>query len=245
MKHISLKIFILFIAVWSIQSCRKDVPKGQLITANGVVMDISQQKPIPSAKVYLFGAHKNIGAGGLTVYYDTPALDSVTTDANGSFTLKYVAAGNSYDYALGIARELFQTENDENFLPDANQPIYKFNLSYNLSDVTISAKQLKNSNVTLHILSNPYDTLFFRIYSASTGQTFAKFQFFGKSIDTELSTHYLPLSLNVFEYYVRTIPLTDSGYVRLLSDTLNAGNVDTFFVSKKLNSTYEIPLKLY
>lgn len=231
--------------VWSIQSCRKEVPKGQLITANGIVMDILQQKPIPSAKVYLFGGHKSIGSGGVSVIYDKPALDSVITDADGSFTLKYVAAGNNYDYALGIVRGIFQTGNDEKLLPDANESIYKFNFAYNLSDVTIRAKELHNANVTLQILSNPYDTLFFRIYSASTGQTFSKFQFFGKSIDTKLSTHYLPLSLNIFEYYVRTIPLTDSGYVRLLSDTLHAGNVDTFFVSKKLNSTYEIPLKPY
>lgn len=245
MKHISLRIFILFIAVWSIQSCRKEVPKGQIITANGIVMDMLQQKPIPSAKVYLFGGHKSIGSGGVSVFYDTPALDSVITDANGSFTLKYVAAGNSFDYALGIARGIFQTGNDEKVLPDANQSIYKFNFAYNLNDVTIRATQLQNASVTLQILSNPYDTLFFRIYSASTGQTFAKFQFFAKSVDIKLSTHYLPLSLNVFEYYVRTIPLTDSGYVRLLSDTLNAGNVDTIFVSKKLNSTYEIPLKPY
>lgn len=221
------------------------MPKGQLITANGIVMDILQQKLIPSAKVYLFGGHKTMGPGCVTVYYDTPPLDSVTTDANGNFTLKYVAAGNSYDYALGIARELFQTGNDENLLPDANETIYKFNFVYNLSNVTIRAKELNNANVALQILSNPYDTLFFRIYSASTGQNFAKFQFFGKSINTKLSTHYLPLSLNIFEYYVRTIPLTDSGYVRLLSDTINTGNVDTFFVSKKLNSTYQIPLKPY
>ena len=237
MKHISLRIFILFIAVLSIQSCRKDVPKGQLITANGVVIDISQQKPMPSAKVYLFGGQKRIGAGGYSVFYDTPPLDSVTTDANGSFTLKYVAAGNSYDYALGIARELFQTGNDENLLPDANEAIYKFNFAYNLSDITIRAKELHNANVTLQILSNPYDTLFFSIYSASTGQSFAKFQFFGNSIDTKLSTNYLPLSLHIFEYCVSTIPLTASGYVRLLSDTLHAAHVDTFFVTKTLTPT--------
>jgi hypothetical protein len=245
MRYNSIKIFILFISVLSIQSCRKEIPKGQLITANGVVMDLSQQKTIALAKVYLFGGHKSNGPGGITIFYDTPPLDSVTTDANGRFTLKYVATGNSYDYALGVARELFQIGNDERLLPDANEALYKFNFAYSLNNLIINAKELNNANVTLQILSNPYDTLFFKIYSASTGQTFAKFQFFGKSIDTKLSTHCLPRSENVFEYYVRTIPLTDSGYVRLLSDTLNVGNVDTVFVLKKLNSTYEIPLKPY
>lgn len=245
MQHISIKIFILFIAVGSIQSCRKKIPEGQLITANGVVMDNIQQKSIPSAKVYLFGGHKNIGAGGLSIFYDAPPLDSVTTDANGSFTLKYVAAGNSDDYALGIARNPYQTGNDETLLPDAYQTIYKFDFAYNLSGVRISVRELHKAKVILQILSNPYDTLFFRIYSESTGQSFAQFRFVGKSIDTLLNTHFLPLSLNVLEYYIRTIPLTDSGYVRVTSDTLNAGNVDTVFVTKKLNSTYDIPLKPY
>ena len=158
MRNNSIKVFILFISVWSIQSCRKEIPKGQLITANGVVMDISQQKTIASAKVYLFGGHKSIGPGGLSIFYDTPPLDSVTTDANGQFTLKYVATGKSYDYALGVARDLFQIGNDERLLPDANETLYKFNFDYSLNNQVMSAKELNDANVTLKILSNPYDT---------------------------------------------------------------------------------------
>ena len=240
-----IKIIIICNAVLLMQSCRKDVPKGQLITANGIVMDFAQQKPLPNVTIYLFGGHfygfpRRIG-------YDSIPLDSVLSDANGSFSLRYSAEGKSDDYALSVIKNYLQPSNTENILPDASQQRYQFNFAYNLNNITISARQLHSLNVTLQVLSNPYDTLLFRVYNASSGQGIAQYQFFGRSIDTLLNTRYLPLSDNVFEYSVRTLSLIDSAsyYIRITTDTMNLGNVDSIFISKKFNSTYDIPLKQY
>jgi hypothetical protein len=105
--------------------------------------------------------------------------------------------------------------------------------------------QLHHAHVALQVLSNPYDTLLFRIFNATSGQAIAEYQLTGKSIDTVLYTHYLPFSKNVFEYSVRTTSLIDSAsnYVRITADTLTLGNNDTAFISKNFNSAYDIPLK--
>lgn len=228
------------------QSCKKDIAKGQLISANGMVLDNVQQKSLPFVKIYLFGGHNFGSILNQQIYFDTIPLDSVTTDINGSFSLKYYAKGKSADYALGILADYLHPTNSENYLPDPSQPLYKFNSAYDLNSIIISARELHKAMVRLQIISNPYDTLLFRINSTS-GQTIAEYQLFGKSIDATLETRYLPLSKNIFEYSVRTLSLIDSAtnYLRITTDTLNPGNADSVFISKKINSTYDIPLKPY
>ncbi len=118
---------------------------------------------------------------------------------------------------------------------------------YHLNNVQISAKELGVAKLTLQMLSNPYDTLLFRISSEPTGQTIAQYQFTEKSIDTVLYIHYLPYATNSFGYSIFALSLIDSssGYVRVTSDTYNFNRSDTISVSKKFNSAYDIPLKLY
>src|SRR3954451_16258856 len=143
MAHTSIKTIITLIAVWSILSCRKEVPKGQTITANGFVMDFVQQKRLPFVTVYLFNGHNHLlGEGGVQTFYDTIPLDSTTSDANGDFSLTYAAEGKSDDYALGISKNYLHPDNNESYLPDASQPIYKFNHAYDLKDAVISARAL-------------------------------------------------------------------------------------------------------
>ena len=247
MRHTVNKIVIGFVAVCLMQSCRKDIPKGQLISADGTLIDMVQQKSLPHVKIYLFGGHYIGSLGNGQVAYDTIPLDSVTTDVNGTFSIKYYANGKSADYALGIAGNYLNPTNTENYLPDPTQPLYKFNFAYDLNAIIINARELHKAFVTLQITSNPYDTLLFRIYDATSGQSIAEFQLFGKSIDVSLETRYLPLSKNVFKYSVRSSALIDSAsrYMRISADTLDLGNVDSVFISKKFNSTYEIPLEPY
>ena len=246
MRHTFIKITIGLVAVFIMQSCRKDVPKGQFIKADGALIDFVQAKSLPNVKIYLFGGQYSSWRGQ-QVDYDTIPLDSVTTDINGNFSLAYYADGKNADYALGITGDYLHPTNTENYLPDPTQPLYRFNFAYDLNNITINARQLHKAFVTLQIASNPYDTLLFRIYSASSGQSIAEFQLFGKIIDVSLDTRYLPLSKNVFEYSVRSSALIDSAsrYMRISADTLDLGNVDSVFISKKFNSTYEIPLEPY
>lgn len=243
MRNTFNKILIGFVAVCLMQSCRKDIPKGQFIKADGALIDFFQSKSLPNVKIYLFGGQYS-NWRGLQVEYDTIPLDSVTTDINGNFSLAYYADGKNADYALGIVGDYLHPTNTENYLPDPTQPLYKFNFAYDLNNITINARQLHKAFVTLQITSNPYDTLLFRIYDATSGQSIAEYQLFGKSIDVTLDTRYLPLSKNIFEYSVETYGLSDSAshYFRMTSDTLNFGNVDSAFISKKFNSTYELPL---
>ena len=247
MRHTFSKIIIVLVVVWLMQSCRKDIPKGQLISAYGTVIDFVQQKPLPFVKLYLLAGHKYGPVGLPQVAFDTIPLDSVTTDINGNFSIKYYADGKSADYALGIIPDYLHPTNTENYLPYPSQPLYRFNSTYNLNAIIINAVELHKAIVRLQIISNPYDTILFRIYDAASGQSIAEYQLFGKSIDTTLGTRYLPLSKNVFEYSVRTLRLIDSAsnYIRLTADSLNLGNVDSVFISKKFNSTYDIPLKPY
>ncbi len=247
MRYIFSKIIIVLVVVWLMQSCRKDIPRGQLISANGTIIDFVQRKSLPFVKLYLLGGH-NYGPVGLPqVAFDTIPLDSVTTDINGNFSIKYYADGKSADYALGIIPDYLHPTNTENYLPFPSQPLYRFDSTYNLNSITIKAVELHKVMVRLQIISNPYDTLLFRIYDAASGQSIAEYDLFGKSIDTTLGTRYLPLSKNVFEYSVRTFGLIDSaaGFLRITADSLNFGNVDSAFISKKINTTYNIPLKPY
>ena len=51
MRHTISKIIIRLVAVWLLQSFRKDVPKGQLIKANGTLLDFVQQKHLHNVKI--------------------------------------------------------------------------------------------------------------------------------------------------------------------------------------------------
>jgi hypothetical protein len=204
-------------------------------------------KQLPFVKIYLYGGHNHIGPGELEMFYDQASVDSITSDINGNFSLKYSAKGKSDDYALGVPKSIYQTSNDENYLPDPYHTIYPFSHVYNLKDLQISARKLNYAKVSLQILSNPYDTLLFRIFDSPSGLEIARCQFFARKIDTILNIRYLPLSATVFEYSVRTLSLIDSssGYFRITSDTLNLYNANTILVSNKFNSTYDVPLKTY
>ncbi len=120
MKQTTFKISLLFVFAWLLQSCRKEVPKGQIITANGYVIDLMQNKRLPFATVYLFGGHNyRLGEIGVETYYDTIPLDSVLCDANGNFDITYTAEGRSDDYALGITKNLSNPNINIKYLADA------------------------------------------------------------------------------------------------------------------------------
>ena len=249
MKQTAIKIVLTLLAAWLLQSCRKEnVPKGHTITANGFVSDLVLQKRLPYVTIYLFGGHNfRVSEIGTETSYDTIPLDSTSSDANGDFTINYSAEGKSDDYALGVTKSFFNPNNNANYLADASQPLYAFNYKYTLNNVQISARKMGIAKVILQILSNPYDTLLFRISSAPVEQNISEYLFTGNSINTTFYTHYLPFSSNVFECSVRTLSLIDSssGYIRITADTLKLNNADTVFISKKFNSAYDIPLKLY
>lgn len=241
---LTYRIFIgLFLILLFLVSCRKEVPKGQLIQANGYVVDSVKNKRLSNVKVYLYGGHATFYG----VFYTVGPLDSVVSDKDGNFSLQYRAEGNSVDYALAIGNVVYGGFSGQtDYVIDISHPIYTFNYSHQLNNVTLKARELNYAIVNLKVLSNPYDTLFLDVNSTQ-GEFFLRHQFIGPSIDTSILTRYLPDATNVMEYKILSTRVADSAtmFLRRMPDTLPPATQDTILISKVINSTYEIPLKAY
>jgi hypothetical protein len=224
-------------------SCRKDVPKGQLIKASGFVVDNMKNKRLSHVTVYLYGAHATFYG----VYFGMLPLDSAVSDNNGNFSLTYGAEGNSVDYALGIGNVVYGGYTGQtNCVVDVLHPLYPFNYSHQLDNIAISARELNYVRINLRVLSNPYDSLWLDI-STNSGELFLRHLIFGTSIDTSILTRCLPNAVNNFEYKILAVRLEDSSsnFIRRIADTINVSFVDTVVVSKTIKSTYNIPLMPY
>lgn len=241
MKHRNT-IIIFFLTLCTIASCRKSVPKGQLIQASGFVIDSVKNKKLPNATIYLYGAHSTFY--GIT-YGDGP-LDSTISDANGNFSISYTAVGNSVDYSLAIGKTVYGGyTSQENYVIDAYHPEFRFNFLQQINNVSLKARELNYARVNLKVLSNPYDTLFFDV-STIYGELRLRYRLTGRTIDTSILTRYLPNSQNNFWYQILATQLLDSGgYIRRKIDTLNTNLIDTIVISKTINSTYDLPLRPY
>lgn len=224
-------------------SCRKNIPRGQLIKASGYVIDYVKNKRLSNVTVYLYGAHATFYG----VYFYTETLDSVVSDSIGNFSLKYPAEGNNVDYALGIGNVVYGGYTGQtNCVVDVLHPLYRFNYSHQLDNIAISVRELNYVRVNLRVLSNPYDSLWLDI-STNSGELFLRHLIVGKSIDTSILTRCLPNAVNNFEYKILAVRLEDSSsnFIRRMTDTITANLVDTVVVSKTIKSTYNIPLTPY
>ncbi len=81
MKQYELIILFVFLMLVLLTACRKDVAKGQIIQANGFVIDSVKNKRLSDVTIYLYGAHSNFYG----VYYDFGPLDSAISDIDGNF----------------------------------------------------------------------------------------------------------------------------------------------------------------
>jgi len=242
MKQPKIIVGFVFLTILLLTACRKDVPKGQLIQANGFVIDSVKNKKLANVTVYLYGAHANFYG----VYYDDGPLDSTISDNNGNFSIKYAAEGTSVDYALAIGNVVyggFTAQN--NYVVDVLHPLYPFNYSHQLNNVSLSARELNYARVNLKVQANPYDTLYLDV-STRYGELFLRNIFVGAGIDTSFLTRYLPDATNIFTYQILSRQLLDSGwFIRRMPDTLGPNNMDTIIISKTFNTTYDIPIQAY
>lgn len=243
MKYLITIIFFALFTVLLLSACRKPVPQGQLIQANGFVFDSVKNKNLPNVTVYLYGAHSTFYG----VYYDDGPFDSTKSDNNGNFSIKYNAEGKSVDYALAVGNVIyggFSSQN--NFVVDSKHPFYPFKYSHQLNNVELRARELNYARVNLKVLSNPYDTLYLDI-SSSHHELFLRHILVGSSLDTSFLTRYLPGDTNFFEYKILSSRVVDSAtmFIRRLRDTLTSTTVDTAIISKNINSTYDLPLENY
>jgi hypothetical protein len=242
MKQLKIIIPFVFLTLLLLASCRKDVPKGAVIQANGFVIDSVKNKRLSNVTIYLYGAHSNFYG----VYYDIGPLDSTISDIDGNFSLEYSAEGTSIDYALAIGNVVYGGYTSQNnYVVDVVHPLYPFNYSRLLRNVALRARELNYARINLKVLSNPYDTLYLDV-STTYGELFLRNLFIGKSIDTFILTRYLPDATNTFEYQILSRQLLDSGwFIRRMTDTLAAKMDDTITISKTINSAYDIPLAPY
>jgi hypothetical protein len=240
-QHKGVLCLVFFTLLLS-TSCRKDIPKGQLIQADGFVIDSVINKKLSNVTVYLYGAHATFYG----VFYGGDPLDSAISDSNGNFSIKYSAEGHSVDYSLAVGNVIYGGYSGQNnCVIDASHPSSPFNYSHHISNLAVCARKLNYARVNLKVISNPYDTLYLDV-STTYGELFIRNQIVGKSIDTSFLTRYLPNRTNTLEYKIISYRLLDSGwFLRRMPDTLAPELDDTVVVTKVLNSTYEIPLKPY
>jgi hypothetical protein len=242
MKPHTIIISFVFLLLLALTACKKVVPAGELIQANGFVIDSFKNKKLANVTVYLYGSTSRYSNS----FSDTP-LDSTISDGNGNFSIKHNADGRSYAYALAVGTSVYGgSTNHKDFVADRYHPYLLFDNSRALSNVEVRARELNYTRVNLKISSNVYDTLYMDI-GTMYGDFFLRQLFFGKKIDTSFLTRYLPDATNIFTYRILGKRLYDSaaGFTRLMSDTLYPTTKDTVVISKNMNTTYEIPLKKY
>ena len=242
MKQPNMIVYIVFLTLLLLTACRKDVPKGQLIQANGFVIDSVKNKKLSHVTVYLYGAHATFYG----IYYDEGPFDSTISDNNGYFSIKYNAEGTSVDYALAIGNVVYGGYTGQtNYVVDVLHPLYPFNYVHQINNVNLSARELNYARINLKVQANPYDTLYFDV-STRYGELYLRNIFTGASIDTSFLTRYLPDATNIFTYQILSSQLLDSGwFIRRMPDTLPPNMIDTIIISKAFNTTYDIPIMPY
>lgn len=227
---------VIILATIAISSCRKAVEQGVVITASGIVFDSVKNKPLPFAKLYLFGAHSTFYG----IYYSEGPLDTVVADAAGKFSIRYTAEGKSIDYGLTLGvlnYGGYNYANSENYVVDNYSPMFKFNYATNVSNAVVRARELNFTKINLKVSSNPYDTFIVRTSSAFEQITYIK----GHTIDTTIYVRHLPDSKNVI-YYRTERNTTDSFFIqREIRDTVSANMKDTISINKTIISTYSMP----
>ena len=230
MKNTSIIIILLIIFICI--SCRKEVQQGQIIKANGFVIDSIKNKKLPNVKMYLFGGKQTFYG----VYYTIGPLDSTVSDNNGNFSIKYAAEGKSIDYALMIGKlgyGGYSYQGNINYVVDVTHSVYPFNYTYELKDVAIKARELNYTKIALRVLYNPYDTFYIRIFPPY-GQFYLSYLIKGQNIDTVIYTRTLPNFQNNISYCAEK-NRPDSGSVsRKITDTLNTNLQDTLSVTKTI-----------
>ncbi|MGB3007347.1 MAG: hypothetical protein WBC06_12605 [Chitinophagaceae bacterium] len=218
MKNIILTFFIATFLL----SCAKDIKKGTQINVSGFVIDTVKNKNLPFAKVYLVGCKNNFS--GSTFCYDF--LDSSTTDINGNFTINYRAEGNSVRYVLEVA-------NDNNYGNNLYQQLYFNN---NSTNVRLKSQELNFLKLNLKVDFNLYDTVYlFPSHGLSK-------RLVGRSLDTTIYLKVIPNNKNTLQYCITALGRDTSVIIRRATDTLNIGLADTTNYSKRIYSTYQIPL---
>jgi hypothetical protein len=149
MNHLRHTISFIFLLLFALTACRKDIPKGKLIQASGFVIDSVKNKKLSNVIVYLYGAHSTFYG----VYYDIGPLDSTVSDNNGNFSLKYNAEGKSVDHALAIGNVVYGGyTNQPNYIIDITHPIYPFNYSQQLNNIGLKARELNYAKVNLKVM---------------------------------------------------------------------------------------------
>src|ERR1700733_13307269 len=234
MKRSKIVLCLVCFTLLLLTSCVKDIPKGQLIQADGFVIDSVINKKLSNVTVYLYGAHATFYG----VFYGGEPLDSTISDSNGNFSIKYSAEGHSVDYSLAVGNVIYGGfSGQNNYVIDASHPSSQFNYSHHISNLAVCARKLNYARVNLKVMSNPYDTLYHDVTTAY-GELFIRNQFVGNRIDTSFITRYLPNRTNTFEYKIISYQLLDSGwFLRRLADTLAPKPDDTVVITKVLNST--------
>lgn len=238
-----LVVSFVFVTLFFLTACRKNVSEGTLIRSSGYVIDSVKNKRLPNVKIFLFGGQSSFSG----VYYTEGPLDSTISDNNGNFSLTYHAEGNSTDYALTINYvDKVDNTSQINYVMDINHPLYKFKYSHELNNVAISARELNYARVNLKINANPYDTLYFEMYTNYREFTLRN-RIIGTTVDTSFLTRYLPYATNSSDYKILSRPKRagDSAVYRNLSDTIPPGANDTIVISKTIHSTYGLPLKSF
>jgi hypothetical protein len=234
---------LLFVTCGVFTACKKDVPKGAIISTKGYVIDTVKNKRLANVPIYLVGAHQTFYG----IYYDVGPLDSTFSDKDGNFSIAYTATGNSIDYALQVGQFNFNGNTGQNgFIPDNSQRMVIFDYAFRLDNVVLLARELNYALVKLNVASNPYDTLYLNI-SSPLGEFFLRYPVIGSSIDTSVLVRYLPDATNDFEYAILSEDLLDSanGYQRKVVDTLNLPLTDTIVILKTIGSAYDLPLLPY
>ena len=238
------RLCLPFFAVCLLTSCRKDVPKGTLISANGYVVDTVTGQRVPGATVYLVGGTAVWGMPA--VGYANPPLDSTTADGQGNFTLSYRARGNYVDYALTVANiAAHETLPGARCIPASQaMPWLPFQYAHSLSDVALPVLATEPMKLHLVVGTNPYDTLYLRLYTPDA-MLYLDDTFIGPRIDTTLTFPCLPQARNILWYRIFSSVLTDSNttFYRLAMDSLQPPPGDTPILERNFPSAYDIPLQ--
>ncbi len=248
MKQSIFIISFIFLTLLSLTSCRKPVPLGTVLSASGLVFDSVKNKPLPNAKLYLFGAHSTFYG----IYYDDGPIDSTVSDNTGKFSIHFTADGKSIDYGLQLGvleygGYVYGTQT--NYVIDYTQPIFKFNYSTNVTNAVVKGRELNYTKVHLKVITNPFDT-FFVSTNALRQATLVK----GQSIDTTIILRHLPNQQNQISYYTQSIRDTvglaalnsnPNGHMfsvrRVLSDTFTANMADTINFNKTILNSLSMP----
>ena len=233
-----LSVFLIILSVVISAGCRKNIQDGVNIQAEGFVIDSVKNKKLSNVTLYLVSGHES-GLGKVDYY---GVVDSVVTDINGSFSMKYAADGKSYDYALSLN---YMDPNVpfrfSEVIPDSMHPFYAFDFKTQLNNVVINASELNFMKIHLRVLSNPYDTLLLFV-NPSYAAAAQEYDIYGNTIDTTVLARSLPLGQNFISYQIVTSQLRDSVLFRTETDTITTNLSDTLIVQKNISSAYDIPL---